>query len=115
MLAERLRMQGYHVVAAAGPAEGAVTALSNPPSAVIADLWMPSISGVQLCRLLKAEPATENVPVVLRGPDGPRNRFWAKRAGASSYVVKGRMGDLVRALARAIETAQPSADFFTTL
>jgi len=56
MLAERLRMQGYHVVAAAGPAEGAVTALSNPPSAVIADLWMPSISGVQLCRLLKAEP-----------------------------------------------------------
>jgi two-component system cell cycle response regulator len=76
---------------------------------------MPSISGVQLCRLLKAEPATEHVPVILRGPDGPRNRFWADRAGASAYVVKGRMGDLVRALARAIETAPPSTDFFTTL
>jgi two-component system cell cycle response regulator len=115
MLAERLRMQGYHVVAAAGPAEGAVTALSNPPSAVIADLWMPSISGVQLCRLLKAEPATENVPVVLRGPDDQRNRFWAERAGASHYVLKGRMGDLLRALSRAIGAAPPPDEFFIHL
>jgi len=114
-LAGRLRMQGYVVAIAQDPAHGARLALSDPPTAVVADLWMPGISGVQLCRLLKAEPATEHVPVILRGPDGPRNRFWAERAGASSYVVKGRMGDLVRALARAIETAQPSADFFTTL
>jgi two-component system cell cycle response regulator len=115
MLAERLRMQGYQVTAAAGPAEGAVTALSSPPSAVIADLWMPSISGVQLCRLLKAEPATENVPVVLRGPDDQRNRFWAERAGASHYVLKGRMGDLLRALSRAIGAAPPADEFFIHL
>src|SRR6266481_1612692 len=114
-LADRLQMQGYAVTVVDDPAEGARITLAEPPSAVVADLWMPSISGVQLCRLLKAECATEHVPVILRGPECPRNRFWAERAGASSYVVKGRMGDLVRALARAIETAQPSADFFTTL
>ena len=50
-LADRLRMQGYTVSIAADPAEGARVALGDPPSAVIADLWMPSISGVQLCRL----------------------------------------------------------------
>jgi two-component system cell cycle response regulator len=115
MLADRLRMQGYTVTAAGAPAEGAVTALSSPPSAVIADLWMPSISGVQLCRLLKAEPATETVPVVLRGPDDQRNRFWAERAGASGYVVKGRMGDLMRNLSRVIRAAPPSDDFFIHL
>jgi two-component system cell cycle response regulator len=115
ILAERLRMQGYTVTAASGPAEGAVTALSSPPSAVIADLWMPSISGVQLCRLLKAEPATESVPVVLRGPDDQRNRFWAERAGASHYVLKGRMGDLLRALNRAIGAAPPAEEFFIHL
>ena len=115
MLAERLRMQGYAVTVAPGPAEGAHLALSSPPTAVVADLWMPGISGVQLCRLLRAEPATENVPVVLRGPDGQRNRFWAERAGAAAYVVKGHMGDLVRTLSRAIAASPAEDGFFTEL
>jgi two-component system cell cycle response regulator len=113
-LADRLRMQGHQVSIAQSPADGARMALAEPPSAVIADLWMPSISGVQLCRLLKAEPATEHVPVILRGPDSPRDRFWAERAGASEYVVKGRMGDLVRALSRAIAHRPDGDGFFTT-
>src|SRR3954469_19643103 len=115
VLAERLRMQGYQVTVAHDPSDGARLSLSNPPAAVIADLWMPSISGVQLCRLLGTEPATEGVPVILRGPEGPRNHFWAERAGAAAYVVRGRMGDLVRALAQAIARAAPSGGFFTTL
>ncbi|MEO6952084.1 MAG: GGDEF domain-containing response regulator [Polyangia bacterium] len=113
-LAERLRMQGYTVTLARHPSEGARLALSDPPSAVVADLWMPSISGVQLCRLLKAEPATSMVPVILRGPDAPRNHFWSERAGASDYVAQGRMGDLVRTLDRVIAAAPPSDGFFTT-
>jgi two-component system cell cycle response regulator len=113
-LAGRLQMQGYAVATARDPADGARIALADPPAAVIADLWMPSISGVQLCRLLKAEPATEYTPVILRGPDSPRNHFWAERAGASAYVVKGRMGDLVRALRQAIAAAPAGEGFFTT-
>jgi two-component system, cell cycle response regulator len=113
-LARRLEMQGYTVATAQDPADGARIALADPPAAVIADLWMPSISGVQLCRLLKAEPATEHTPVILRGPDSPRNHFWAERAGASAYVTKGRMGDLVRTLRQAIATAPSSEGFFTT-
>lgn len=116
VLIERLRMQGYKATGYRGPIEGAVAALSSPPSAVIADLWMRGISGVQLTRLLRAEPATERVPVILRGPDNPRNRFWAERAGAAAYVVKGRMGDLVRAIARAVPPAPTEEDaFFTQL
>lgn len=107
-------MQGYLVSIAADGAEGAQAALSEPPDAVVADLWMPSISGVQLCRLLKAEPSTTDVPVVLRGPEGHRNRFWAERAGAYAYVGHGRMGDLVRALARAIKP-RSSDDSFSTM
>jgi two-component system, cell cycle response regulator len=111
--AERLRMQGYSVVVVRDPAEGARIVLCEPPAAVVADLWMPSISGVQLCRLLRAEPATENVPVILRGPDTPRNVFWAERAGAAAYIGTGRMGDLARALAAATATQTPSCGFFT--
>lgn len=115
VLASRLRMQGYEVTECTSGAEGARCALSDPPRAVISDLWMSGISGVQLCRLLKAEPATTSVPVILRGPDAQRNRFWAERAGADAYVVKGRMGDLVRALSAAIAACPETDVFFTHL
>src|SRR4051794_39743542 len=92
VLAERLRMQGFNVITAENAETGAFLALSEPPAVVIADLWMPGISGVQLCRLLCAEPATEKVPIILRGPDQEvRNRFWAERAGAAAYVARGRI------------------------
>src|SRR2546429_9620708 len=82
----RLRAQGYIVEDVGDAAEGAEQALASPPRAVVAQLWMPSISGVQLCRLLKSEPATCDMPVVLSGDDDPRSRFWAERAGAVAYV-----------------------------
>jgi two-component system, cell cycle response regulator len=113
-LAERLRMQGYLVRVANDAAEGAKMALAEPPHAVIAELWMPSISGVQLCRLLGAQPATENVPVILRGPESGRNRFWAESAGAAAFVATGRMGDLVRELARAVSDQPDEVGFFTS-
>jgi len=112
LLAERLRLQGFTVKEARDGAEGAVQALEDPPAAVVADLTMPSISGVQLCRLLRSEAGTSNVPVVLRGSEGRRNNFWAEQAGAFAYVVKGRMGDLVRALRRAIERNPGDAPAF---
>ncbi|HET6334510.1 MAG TPA: diguanylate cyclase [Polyangiales bacterium] len=102
ILTERLTLQGFTVVECRDGAEGAIAALQSTPAVVVADLSMPSISGVQLCRLLKSESSTSHVPVVLRGPGGQRNRFWAEQAGAYAYVVKGRMGELVRALRRAL-------------
>jgi len=117
VVARRLTAQGYLVEPFADPALGADAALSSPPCALIADLWMPSISGVQLCRLLRAEPATANMPVILRGPlDDPRSRFWAGRAGAAAYVAKGRMGELVRILEKAAATGQANdGGFFMQL
>lgn len=113
ILAGRLRMQGYRVEAVSGPIAAAESALGSPPTLLIADLWMPGVSGVQLCRLLRSEPGTRDVPVVLRGDgDAPRNRFWAERAGAVAYVPKGRMGELVRSLARAIQNREANDGFF---
>ena len=79
---------------------------------------MPSVSGVQLCRLLKSEASTCDVPVILCGGEEPKNRFWAERAGATAYVVNGRTGELMRALERAITDRSTHDDddgFFTQL
>jgi len=91
-------------------------ALGAPPVAVVADLWMPTISGVQLCRLLRSEPATSTIAIVLCGDtDDPKNRFWAERAGASAYVSKHRTGELVRALASSVVATGPQDAFFFQL
>ncbi len=116
VVARRLRAQGCSLEETADPSDGAELALASPPSVVVADLWMPQISGVQLCRLLRSEPATADVPVLLCGDDdAPRNRFWAERAGAAAYVVKGRTGDLVRAVAQASRGAPTDDAFFEQL
>jgi two-component system cell cycle response regulator len=116
VMVRRLLAQGYAVEAAPDPVTGAELALSSPPRAVIADLWMPSISGVQLCRLLRTEPATADVPVILRGDsDDPRSRFWAERAGAAGYVRKGRMSELVRLLAKVVLPRAEDDGFFMQL
>lgn len=103
VLARLLRAQGYEVEPFGDAAAGADMALRRPPAAVIADLWMPSISGVQICRLLRSEPFTADVPVVLTGrTDDPKSRFWAEKAGAAAYVADGSTTELVRALANAV-------------
>jgi two-component system cell cycle response regulator len=116
VLAERLRAQRFIVDTAPDGATGAELALSSPPSALIADLWMPGVSGVQLCRLLRAEPATSHVPLILRSEeDNPKSRFWSERAGAVALVSKGRMGELARVLRRVASAAQPQDEFFMEL
>ena len=105
-LGSRLRMQGFNVVEHRDPEEGVRFALLARPTLVVADLWMPKVSGVQLCRLLGAERTTCEVPVILRGPDGHRNRYWAERAGASAYVLPGRMGDLMRSIRSVLTSGQ---------
>ena len=88
LLAARLREQGYEVTDAPDAAQAAELALANPPHAVVTDLWMPAISGLQLCRLLRAEPATSCVPIVLlTASDDRRSRFWARCAGATFLVI----------------------------
>ncbi len=81
-------------------ASAAEIALAHPPHAIVTDLWMPSISGLQLCRLLRAESATSCIPIVLlTASDDRRSRFWARCAGATAYVTKTEIDELKRILA----------------
>jgi two-component system cell cycle response regulator len=111
LLGVRLRDKGHEVEEVAHAADAAEMALSKPPDAVVTDLWMPGISGLQLCRLLRAEPATATVPVVLlTASDDRRSRFWARHAGATAYVTKteiDRLTDVLGDLTSSPKTRPP--------
>jgi len=113
LLGVRLRDKGHDVEEVASAADAAETALVKPPDAVVTDLWMPGISGLQLCRLLRAEPATAHVPVVLlTASDDRRSRFWARNAGATAYVTKteiDRLTDVLGDLTSSPKTRPPPA------
>jgi len=69
--------------------QGLELARAEPPDLVISDVMMPNMSGYELCRVLKADPVTRSVPVILvsarGGGDAALDGF---AAGASDYVVK---------------------------
>ncbi|MGH7768478.1 MAG: hybrid sensor histidine kinase/response regulator, partial [Candidatus Binatia bacterium] len=69
---------------------------------LVSDIVMPELTGYQVCRLLKNDPATEDLPIILLTTlDQQEHRFWGKEAGADSYVLKGTgTGPLEQEIAR---------------
>jgi two-component system cell cycle response regulator len=106
LLASRLRANGFDVDEAVDGEAGAEQAILSPPDLVVTDLIMKGISGVQLCRILRSDPATAHVPVVLlTGSGDKRSRFWARSAGAAAYLSKDRLDDLVDVLTNLVAQA----------
>lgn len=99
VVSRRIRDAGHEVVEVASGEAGAERALEACPDVVVTDLVMGGLSGVQLCRLLRSEPATAHVPIILLTSSGDkRSRFWARSAGAVAYVGKDQIDDLVKML-----------------
>jgi two-component system OmpR family response regulator len=89
MLDTVLRRAGLDVELAADGQVALEAALARPPALVITDIVMPRLDGWQLCRRLRAEPATAAVPVVFlsarnRAPD----RIYGLQLGADDYLPK---------------------------
>lgn len=82
--------------------ESSITALDeiakNIPDLVISDWMMPEPDGLELCRRLKNDERTKNIPLMmLTCKGGIQDYREAIRAGAQDYVVKPvRMEELVR-------------------
>ncbi len=60
-----LRRAGHTVVATADGAQALAAVAAHGPDAVVSDIDMPAMSGVDLCRALRADPATGRLPVLL--------------------------------------------------
>lgn len=84
-----LEKQDFQVVTADDGMEGINKTYSELPNLIISDIVMPELNGYQLCRLLKNEEFTSQVPIILLTNLGQsQDKFWGIRAGADSYICK---------------------------
>ncbi|MFN3844663.1 MAG: response regulator transcription factor [Paracoccaceae bacterium] len=73
------------------------------PDLVILDLMLPGISGLELLAQLRADPATQTIPVLMLTAKGQvRDREAAERAGANHFMTKPFSNDDMRAAVRAL-------------
>lgn len=84
-----LEVSGYRVVTAATAAEAVRLAESEPPAAILMDLSLPGMDGLEATRRLKALPATADVPIVaMTGHVETRVADAARSAGCDAFIVK---------------------------
>ena len=111
ILSRTLRGAGFEVLEARDGAEGAMAALREQPAVVVTDLEMPTMDGFPLLRLLKADPASHHIPVLIVTSHGEAaSRYWGLRTGADAYLTKDhRPGELVETVSRLVKEANLSS------
>jgi two-component system, cell cycle response regulator len=89
MLEKMLESAGLAVVTAEDGLQALEKAASEDVALVILDVSMPRMNGYQACRLLKTEPTTRDLPVViLTTHDQAGDRYWGAETGADHYITK---------------------------
>src|SRR5262249_54706238 len=89
LLRYNLEAAGYTVDTAARGDEAEVKLAEDLPDLMVLDWMLPGLSGIELCRRLRARPSSARLPIILltaRGEEGERVRGLA--TGADDYIVK---------------------------
>jgi two-component system response regulator MprA len=86
-LERALRLEGYEVALAANGSEALTAVAEQPPDALVLDLMMPRVDGLEVCRRLRAQ--RDRTPIlVVTARDAVSDRVAGLDAGADDYVVK---------------------------
>ena len=89
LLRYNLETQGYEVETIARGDEADTRLKEGTPDLIILDWMLPGLSGIELCRRLRARPETRQLPIIMltaRGEESERVRGLA--TGADDYIVK---------------------------
>jgi two-component system, OmpR family, phosphate regulon response regulator PhoB len=89
LLRYNLEAEGFAVSHAESGEEAEILLAEQRPDLVLLDWMLPQVSGIELCRRLRARPETRGIPIIMltaRGEEGDRIRGLS--TGADDYVVK---------------------------
>ena len=89
MLSRRLERRGFTVVIAVDGAQGVAMSKAESPDIVLMDMSLPVLNGWEATRAIKADPATQRIPVIaLTAHSMAGDREKAMAAGCDDYDVK---------------------------
>jgi len=103
-----LLMEGFEVLCAYDGISAVDMAEVDKPDLVLLDIMMPMMSGYDVCRQIKANPATEHIPVLcVTSAQSPEVRENAQAAGAQGLLIKPfATRELVAQINRYLPSAQ---------
>ena len=88
MLAYNLEAEGFDVITADNGEDGLLMVEENNPDLIILDWMMPQLSGIEVCRRLKSNPKTRQIPVIMLSARAEEvDRVRGLENGADDYVV----------------------------
>ncbi|MEO8350780.1 MAG: response regulator [Chthoniobacteraceae bacterium] len=88
-LQNTLEKNGFVVAAGANGRAALELVATHHPHLVVSDIQMPEMDGYELCRRIKADPATRNLPfVLLTSMSSPQDIILGLECGADNFVVK---------------------------
>ena len=84
-----LQQEGYEILTAASGDEALVLARSRRPSLILLDLLLPGLPGLDLCRILKTDPRTEAIAIIILSAKSEESDIVAGlELGADDYITK---------------------------
>jgi DNA-binding response OmpR family regulator len=87
--ADILSAYGFEPIRAADAEEALAALAQGAPNAIVLDLMLPGISGLELCRRLKTARQTQGIPILICSAlDAPTERHMGFEAGADDYLPK---------------------------
>ena len=89
LLHYNLTRQGYSVDTAARGDDGLKAVAHKPPNLILLDLMLPGMNGLDVCRELRKNPKTADIPIIMvTAKDGEADILAGLEAGADDYMTK---------------------------
>lgn len=110
VIAYNLAAEGFDVVEAQDGEEAMLLVAEEAPDLIILDWMMPNVSGIEVCRRLRADPATRSIPIIMLSArmDVP-DRVRGLETGADDYVGKPySMAELMARIQANLRRSRPA-------
>ncbi|HTL90369.1 MAG TPA: response regulator [Leptolyngbya sp.] len=89
LLTGYLQKAGLTVVSAQSGEEAQAKLMNQTPDLIVLDVILPGQSGFELCRELKADPKTSQIPIIICSTkDTDVDMMWGNLLGANAYIPK---------------------------
>ena len=84
-----LRQAGHEVTGAEDGAEALEKARASMPDLIVLDVMLPEMSGIEVCKVLRRDPATAGIPIImLTAKASEIDRVLGLELGADDYVTR---------------------------